>query len=166
MEHRWGQRVVVDVPIRLVAGPFSGRSARLTNLSVSGGCIKSSFELRPLARVELAIELHLRFAHATPLLIAYVTRTFKGGVGIEWCEFAPAAISELIRSATPRRYGYPRRSVAPSRLLPQPDSVPTHAPKPPRSPEARNGAEASQAQQLLSPAPQALLPQALLKHGT
>jgi len=51
MEHRWGQRVVVDVPIRLVAGPFSGRSARLTNLSVSGGCIKSSFELRPLARV-------------------------------------------------------------------------------------------------------------------
>jgi hypothetical protein len=143
MEHRWGQRVVVDVPIRLVAGPFSGRSARLANLSVSGGCIKSSFEPRLLSRIELAIELPLRFTQSTLLLIAHVTRKFEGGVGIEWWEFAPPAVSELIRSATPRRYGYPRRS-----------------------PEPPHAAQASYAPQPFSPAPQALLPQALLKHGT
>jgi hypothetical protein len=160
MEHRWGQRVVVDVPIRLVAGPFSGRSARLTNLSVSGGCIKSRFELRLLSRMELTIELALRFTDAAPPLIAYVTRKFNGGMGIEWCEFAPAAIGELIRSATPRRYGYPRRSGTPARVLAQPGSAPTHASEPPP------GAEASQAPRPFSPAPQALLPQPLLKHGT
>ena len=121
--------MVVDVPIRLVAEPFSGRSARLTNLSVSGGCIKSNFELRLLSRIELAIELPLRFTHAAPLLIAFATRKFKGGVGIEWCEFAPPAVSELIRSATPRRYGYPRRSVTPARVQPQPA---VHRPAPSR----------------------------------
>lgn len=142
MEHRWGKRVVVDVPIRLVAGPFSGHAARLANLSVSGGCIKSSFQPRLLSRIEFAIELPPRFTQSTPLLVAYVTRKFNGGVGIEWCEFAPAAIGELIRSATPRLYGYPRRSEPPP------------------------GAQASHALQPLSPAPQALLPRVLLKHGT
>jgi hypothetical protein len=161
MEHRWGQRVAVDVPIRLIAGRFSGRSARLTNLSVSGGCIKSSFELRLLSRIELAIELPQRFTHATPLLVAYVTRKFKSGAGIEWREFAPPAISELIRSATPRRYGYPRRSVTPARAHSQPDRAPAHAPEPPHGPESPHGAEESRAAQpFLAP------PQALLKHGT
>jgi hypothetical protein len=156
MEHRWGQRVLVDVPIRLVAGPFSGRSARLTNLSVSGGCIRSSFELRPLSRIELAVELPARFTRATPLLTAYVTRNFKGGVGVEWCEFAPPAISELIRSATPRRYGYPRRAVALAKAQARSDSTA------PRAPEAPLGAEASHAAaQPFSPAPRPLL-----KHGT
>jgi hypothetical protein len=160
MEHRWGQRVAVDVPIRLSAGPFSGRSARLTNVSVSGGCIKSSFDLRLLSRIELAIELPRRFTPATSPLVAYVTRKLKSGAGIEWCEFAPPAISELIRSATPRRYGYPRRSVTPARAQPQP-RAPAHAPEPPHGPESPLGAEETRAAQPLSPPPQVLL-----KHGT
>ena len=148
MEHRWGKRVVVDVPFRLVGGAFSGRSARLTNLSVSGGCVRSSFEPRLLSHIELAIELPQRFMHAVPRLTAYVTRTFKGGVGIEWCEFAPPLVGELIRSATPRRYGYSRRSLTPAAMQPRPDGTPA-------------GAQPSPAPQPFAPATHALL-----KHGT
>ncbi len=153
MEHRWGQRVLVDVPIRLVAGPFSGRSARLTNLSISGGCIRSRFELRLLSRIELAVELPARFTPATPLLMAYVTRNFEGGVGIEWCEFAPPAISELIRSATPRRYGYPRRAAALAKAQAQV--------QPGSALQAPPGARSSHAAQPFLPAPRSLL-----KHGS
>ena len=143
MEHRWGQRVAVDVPIRLSAGPFSGgcaphqcqRQRRLRQIE---------FRPRLLSHIELAIELPQRFMHAMPRLMAYVTRKFKSGAGIEWCEFAPPAVSELIRSATPRRYGYSRRSVTPARAQPQP-RAPAHSPEPPHGPESPRGAEETRA---------------------
>jgi PilZ domain len=104
MEHRWGQRVAVDVPIRLTVRPFSVKAARLMNLSLSGAFIKGSLELRVLSRIQVVIDLPSRFKHATPVISAYVTRKFRDGIGVEWCEFAPQAVSELIRSVSHRRF--------------------------------------------------------------
>jgi hypothetical protein len=90
-------------------------------LSVSGAFIKSDFDLRPLARIQVAIELPQRSKHAAPTIAAYVARKFKDGFGIEWCEFAPPAVSQLLQSFATRPYirlrkPEPSAAVAISRL--------------------------------------------------
>jgi hypothetical protein len=103
MEHRWGERVGVDIPVRLTVRPFSVKSGRLTNLSLSGAFIKGGVDVRVLSRIQVVIEVPSRFKHATPIVSAYVARKFKDGIGVEWCEFAPQAVIDLIRSVSPRR---------------------------------------------------------------
>jgi hypothetical protein len=125
MEHRWGERVGVDIPVRLTVRPFSVKTGHLTNLSLSGAFIKGGVDVRVLSRIQVVIEVPSRFKHATPIVSAYVARKFKDGIGVEWCEFAPQAVIDLIRSVSPRRFvplriaGTPGTppSAAPARLL-------------------------------------------------
>ncbi|MDP9065004.1 MAG: hypothetical protein M3O06_03955 [Pseudomonadota bacterium] len=123
MEHRWGQRVTVDLPVRIIGHPFSGRPGRLLNFSVSGAWITVDLDLRVLSRLQIAIDYPHRPKHEVPLIAAYVARKFKGGFGLEWCEFAPSPISGLLRSFTARRYvrlrrPEPRAAVTIGRLSP------------------------------------------------
>ncbi len=104
MEHRWGERVAVDIPVRLAGHPFSVRVGRLVNLSVSGAQIKAEFAWRLHSRIHAVLELPQRSKHEAPTIDAYVTRKFRDGIGVEWCEFAPRAVRELLRSATTHRY--------------------------------------------------------------
>ena len=104
MEHRWGERVGVDIPVRIMAHPFSVRHGRLTNLSVSGASIKADFELRLLTRIQVAIEMPHVTRSEAPSVLAYVTRSGKGTFGVEWCEFAPPAVGELLAELSIRRY--------------------------------------------------------------
>jgi hypothetical protein len=121
MEHRWGERVGVDIPVRITVHPFSVRNGRLANLSVSGACLKADFDLRLLSRIQVAIELPQRSKHEAPTIAAYVARKLKDTIGIEWCEFAPPAINRLLqafaaRPYTRRRKPEPSATVAISRL--------------------------------------------------
>jgi hypothetical protein len=104
MEHRWGERVGVDLPVRITAHPFSVRHGRLSNLSVSGAMIESDQELRLLQRIQVAIEMPHHLRSEAPNLAAYVTRLGKTGAGIEWCEFSPPLVSELLSTLSARRY--------------------------------------------------------------
>src|SRR5882757_3259784 len=87
MEHRWGERVQVDFPIRVIAHRFSVREGRLADLSVSGALVKTDFEARLLSRIQVAIDLPLGPKHESPIVEAYVTRRYKHEFGLEWCEF-------------------------------------------------------------------------------
>jgi hypothetical protein len=109
MEHRWGKRVQVDFPIRVMAHRFSVREGRLADLSVSGARVKADFEARVLSRIQIAIDLPLWPKHESPIVEAYVARRYKHEFGIEWCEFAPHAVSELLRAVVTRPYGHLRR---------------------------------------------------------
>jgi hypothetical protein len=73
---------------------------RLVNMSLSGGAIETSLDLRIFSRIQLAPTTAHRSAHATRMISAYVVRKYPGGVGIEWCDFAPQAIAELMRTET------------------------------------------------------------------
>jgi hypothetical protein len=114
MEHRWGERVGVDIPVRITGHPFSVRTGRLANLSVSGAFIKADLDLRLLSRIQVAIELPQRSKHEAPTVAAYVARRFKDGIGIEWCEFAPPAINRLLQSFAARRYIRSRKPEPPA----------------------------------------------------
>ena len=104
MEHRWGERVGVDVPVRITGHPFTVRTGRLSNLSVSGAFIRADVDVRPMSRIVVAIELPHRPKRDAPMIPAFVARKLKDGIGIEWCEFKPPAISRLLQSFAARHY--------------------------------------------------------------
>jgi hypothetical protein len=112
MEHRWGERVPVDFPVRVIAHRFSVREGRVADLSVSGARVTADFEARVLSRVQIAIDLPLWPKHDSPVIEAYVARRHKHEFGIEWCEFAPRAVSEILRAVATRPYTHLRRHVA------------------------------------------------------
>jgi hypothetical protein len=116
MEHRWGERVRVDFPVRVMAHRFSVREGRLADLSVSGGRVKADFEARVLSRIQIAIDLPLWPKHDSPLVEAYVTRRYKHEFGVEWCEFAPRAVCELLRAIVTRPHAHLRRRTASATL--------------------------------------------------
>jgi hypothetical protein len=116
MEHRWGKRVQVDFPVRVMAHRFAVRDGRLADLSVSGALVKADFEARLLSRIQVAIDLPLWPKHESPIVEAYVTRRYKHEFGIEWCEFAPRAVSELLRAVATRPHVHLRRRAASASL--------------------------------------------------
>jgi hypothetical protein len=98
MEHRWGQRFEVDILVRMHSRPYAMRTGRLTDVSMSGGFIVTSVDLHELRRLQIALVLPHRFHQATPVISAYVARRHSDGIGVEWCDFAPQAVVELVRS--------------------------------------------------------------------
>jgi hypothetical protein len=116
MEHRWGERVGVDIPVRITGHPFTVRAGRLYNLSVSGAFIRADVDVRPLSRILVAIDLPYRPKNDAPMIPAFVTRKLKDGIGIEWCEFKPPAINRLLQSSTARHYRRKRDGRAPGAI--------------------------------------------------
>lgn len=109
MEHRWGERMGVDLPVRITGHPFSVRTGRLHNLSVSGAFIHVDQDLRLLSRIQIALEMPQRSKHEAPVLSAYVARKYRGGIGVEWCEFAPSPIPQLLHSLSVRPHSRLRK---------------------------------------------------------
>ncbi len=56
-------------------------------------------------RLRSIIEIRIELPPPSPrigVVKAHVSRTLKEGVGIEWCDFAPAVVKDLLRSASIR----------------------------------------------------------------
>jgi hypothetical protein len=104
--------VLVDVPVRVTSLRFSVRDGRLADLSVSGALLKADLDARLLSRVQVAIVLPSWPKHESPIVEAYVARKYKNGFGIEWCEFAPAIVSGLLRAIVMRPHTHLRRPPA------------------------------------------------------
>jgi hypothetical protein len=119
MDHRWGERFSFDLTVKIAARQFAVRSGRLTDLSVSGAAIRISADLRPLTRVQVVIVMPDRLSQPIPVVSGYVTRKFVDGVGIEWSEFAPDAVRELLKGARARR----RELLSPPGTLPEVSEV-------------------------------------------
>jgi hypothetical protein len=109
MENRWGERIQVDVPVRMTAQRFAVRKGRIKDLSVSGASIEANFEPRLQSRIEIAVDSPLRPKYKAPVVVGYVTRRNKDRIGVEWCEFAPRAVSELLRAVVTRPHARMRR---------------------------------------------------------
>jgi hypothetical protein len=74
-------------------------------------------DLRVLSRIQVALVMPGRFPHATPVISAYVARRHRDGVGVEWCDFAPQAVVELLRSSTLHRRDHLHRAPPPDPAL-------------------------------------------------
>ena len=69
----------------------------MKNLSLSGALMKADVDLRLHSLIEVSIRMASpsQRAEAIP---AYVSRKVEEGVGVEWCEFAPSVVKDLLRS--------------------------------------------------------------------
>jgi hypothetical protein len=95
--HRWGQRIAVDIPVQVAAHATPAIRGHLKNLSLSGALMEADHELRLHAYIEISIMLPETGRRATRVM-ARVTRKSKDAVGVEWCEFAPNTVKDLLRS--------------------------------------------------------------------
>ena len=96
-ESRWGDRVNVNIPIHVSVDALAEADGCMKNLSLSGALMKANVDvgLHSLIEVSIKVPLPSQRAEAVP---AYVSRRTKEGVGVEWCEFAPSVIKDLLRS--------------------------------------------------------------------
>jgi hypothetical protein len=101
MEHRWGERTRVNIVVYVSAGSVAGFGGCIKNLSLSGALVRSDCELR----LHSLIDVHIKLPAPSPrgdIVKAHVSRKLKECVGIEWCEFAPAIVKDLLRSQSLR----------------------------------------------------------------
>jgi len=95
-EHRWGERVRVDLRVDVLEEGRSAVGGCLQNLSLSGALLKLSLDLHLRALIGVRIE---RPSPSTDSCVAQarISRKPAHGIGIEWCDFAPAVVKDLLR---------------------------------------------------------------------
>jgi hypothetical protein len=94
---RWSRRIPVDIPVQVAAVGSPTIHGHLKDLSLSGALLTTDHALPLHAYIEISIK-PLETGHDTVKVMARVTRNLEGGVGLEWCEFAPSAVTDLLRS--------------------------------------------------------------------
>jgi hypothetical protein len=105
MDHRWGKRIELDVPIR-VMHPAMSRcgTGQLRNISLGGALIISSLDSNVGARVQVSIPITSGTTPYASVIDAYLVRRSGAAFAIEWTEFAPTEVIDLVR-AQPLREG-------------------------------------------------------------
>jgi hypothetical protein len=98
-EHRWGERIRVNLPVDVVLDGNAAMPGTVKNLSLSGALLNSTADLPLHALIAVRIEV------APPsqdmyVIKARVCRKPGHAIGIEWCEFAPPAVKDLLRSSS------------------------------------------------------------------
>jgi hypothetical protein len=96
-ESRWGDRVRVNIPVQVSANALTGADGCMKDLSLSGALVKADVDLGLNALIHVSIKMPSPSQQATAIT-AYVSRKTKEGVGVEWCEFAPSVVKDLLRS--------------------------------------------------------------------
>jgi len=94
---RWSRRIAADIPVQVAADGSPTIHGHLKDLSLSGALLTTDHALRLHAYIEISIKA-LEMGRDVIRLMARVTRNLEGGVGVEWCEFAPSAVTDLLRS--------------------------------------------------------------------
>ena len=93
MEHRWGQRVAVKMPVELNVRPHAVNWMR--DVSASGAFI----ETLPLFPIFSLLHVTFMVGGSMQSVPGYVVRVGGDGMGVEWCTFAPQAIRALLTPA-------------------------------------------------------------------
>jgi hypothetical protein len=91
MEHRWGERLEVALPVRIRAPYGLIGSGLVTNFSVSGAFIATTLPVAPLSQVRVSFRFGRRAARTMHLgsstFAAQVVRQNAAGFAVEWCDF-------------------------------------------------------------------------------
>jgi len=101
MEHRWGNRAPVSVPVKIYCASAAIGMGRVIDLSVSGAFVRTARVPQLMTQVEVC-----SFLASGPYLAAlegYVVRQTRFGFGIEWTELAPEAVRALLQSLRAER---------------------------------------------------------------
>ena len=98
MEHRWGERFPVELAVRLHSGSTTILNSRLIDASVSGALINTDIRLPVFSHVIVEFDIARRSGVSGQRVAAYVARHAPDGLGVEWQEFAPRPIVNLLET--------------------------------------------------------------------
>jgi hypothetical protein len=85
---------VLDEVVRVIRDHQDVGVARLHEVSLSGGLLYVRWRIPLMTRVQL--ELPEGGPQSERTIEAFVVRSCDEGVGLEWCEFAPASVVQLM----------------------------------------------------------------------
>ncbi len=117
MEHRWGERSKLNIPVQVDCGPRGVVLAVMRDASASGAFLCTAAQLPLLTSVRVEFR-----GTAPPGVEAQVVRRAPDGFGLEWSELAPQAVVDLLNSAHVAPTNQQARVAATEPVLPQ--SVP------------------------------------------
>jgi PilZ domain len=96
-ESRWGDRTSVNIPVQMSTASVWVSVGYMKNLSLSGALVNSDIDLGLHSLIDVSIHMP-EPSQRTQAVKAYVSRRTKEGIGLEWCEYAPAVVKDLLRS--------------------------------------------------------------------
>lgn len=100
IDHRWGHRVPVNIPVTVAAQPGVDAGGTLTNVSVSGAWIG----MHPAPPEATLLNVGLpsrRDAGGVEYVMAWVVRRTPEGIAVEWADLAPALVRSMLERAQP-----------------------------------------------------------------
>lgn len=100
-EHRWGARIQVSIAVRAASPTETAIEGRMRNLSLSGALVTTALGAPLNSRIAVTLTLPPPL-QGDAVIEAQVTRRVNGAVGVEWCQFAPPAVKDLLRSPSVR----------------------------------------------------------------
>ena len=97
---RFGERTILEVPVRLTVDGQSLGGGTIRNASISGALIETALDL-PL-HTNLVVTLTIPDGHAPGVreLTACVVRVDAAGIGIEWRDMGCVDITNLLKRAS------------------------------------------------------------------
>jgi hypothetical protein len=96
MEHRWGNRVDVDLPVRVEIGGKLVAMGSMRNASISGALITVRANLPPLATLTVTIHTSVNGRGYYLELPASVVRSEPDAFAIEWRDMACQGLLDLL----------------------------------------------------------------------
>lgn len=99
-ERRWGPRIQVDLPVRLSLSAGRVETGRMRNLSISGALIECAAELPTFTPLRVEVLATSEVIHERIELGARVVRAEHPCLGVEWREFEPQALVDLIKASS------------------------------------------------------------------
>jgi hypothetical protein len=88
MEHRWGARVLVCIPVRIRCRNGNFVDAHLVDISISGALIRTAMALTRFAPLEIELK-----GCTVP---AFVVRVLSDGIGAEWSGRLPHILENAL----------------------------------------------------------------------
>ena len=103
MEHRWGERLKVELPVRIWTAYGVVGSGRVLDLSVSGAFIATELPVALLSPLNVIFQRpRSQLSSPSATYVAHVARKTARGIGIEWFDFASEDVIALTdRGRTP-----------------------------------------------------------------
>jgi hypothetical protein len=93
---RWGKRITVNIPVHLMMQDAAASEGCLKNVSLSGALMSTAASLR--LHSELVVGITRKTGASQSFLVkAQVARKQNEDVAVQWSEFSPEAIKELLR---------------------------------------------------------------------
>ena len=96
MEHRWGNRHEISQPVHIGTRDGSVARGRTRNVSMSGAFVVSPLPVSLFSYVQVQFTATLNGKRTATAIEGQVVRKDVTGFGIEWCEYAPAAVRALV----------------------------------------------------------------------